>query len=221
MNEKIRHHVNQLFKNAPNTKRVNDLKEEIISNASEKYTDLINEGKISNDAYEIVVAGIGDVGELIEELNRNSYTNNEYSLKQNKKTALIVSICVGIYILSLISITVLSELNIPDFIVVVAFFALIGVATCILIYHFMSRPRYNKYDDTMVEEFKEWKKQKDQNNQVKSAIHSTLWTLTVLIYLFISFRFNMWKVSWLVFVIAVLFSNIIELVFSFKKSKIL
>ena len=39
MNDKIRVYVNGLFENAPNTKKVYDLKDEIISNANEKYND--------------------------------------------------------------------------------------------------------------------------------------------------------------------------------------
>ena len=63
MNEKIRVYVNNLFEGAPNTKKANDLKDEIISNANDKYNDLISEGKSEQEAYEKVTADIGNVDE--------------------------------------------------------------------------------------------------------------------------------------------------------------
>ena len=55
MNEKIRVYVNELFENAPNTKKVNDLKDEIISNANDKFNDLISDGKSEKEAYVNVI----------------------------------------------------------------------------------------------------------------------------------------------------------------------
>ena len=59
MNEKIRKEVNILFENAPNTKRANDLKDEIISNAEDKYEDLLKQGKKEEEALKTVLQEIG------------------------------------------------------------------------------------------------------------------------------------------------------------------
>lgn len=213
MNERIRKEVNILFEHAPNTKRANDLKDEIISNAEDKYEDLLKQGIKEEEALTTVIKEIGDVDELIEELNKNNPIHTGYTQETRKKTGLVVSICVGLYILSLISCIVLDELQMPDFITASAFLALAGVSTCILIYHFMTRPKYTKYDDTIVEEFKEWKGKKDKNKELKKAIDSILWTLTVIIYLIISFTFGIWYISWIIFLIATLIENIIHLLF--------
>lgn len=61
MNEKIRIEVNNLFEDMPNTKRVNDLKDEIISNSEDKYEDLIKQGKTQEEALKTVINEIGDV----------------------------------------------------------------------------------------------------------------------------------------------------------------
>ncbi len=213
MNEKIRKEVNILFEHAPNTKRANDLKDEIISNAEDKYEDLLKQGIKEDEAFSTVIKEIGDVDELIEELNKNNPIHNGYTQEIRKKTGLVVSICVGLYILSLISCIVLDELQMPDFITASSFLALAGVSTCILIYHFMTRPKYTKYDDTIVEEFKEWKGKKDKNKELKKAIDSILWTLTVIVYLIVSFTFGIWYISWIIFLIATLIENIIHLLF--------
>lgn len=213
MNDKIRKHVNELFENAPNTKRAYDLKDEIISNANDKYNDLISEGKSEEEAYNQVIQEIGNVDELINELVKNNPINKESNMEAKRKTALTVSISIGIYILSVISVIVLDELKMPDFITASSFLALVGISTCLLIYHFMSRPKYSKYEDTIVEEFKEWKGKKDNSKEIKKAINSILWTLTVLIYLLISFVFGIWHISWIIFIIAALIENIINLIF--------
>lgn len=213
MNDKIRKHVNELFENAPNTKRAYDLKDEIISNANDKYNDLMSEGKSEEEAYNQVIQEIGNVDELIGELVKNNPISNERNMEVKRKTAFVVSLSVGLYILSVISCIVLDELGMPDFITASSFIALAGISTCLLIYHFMSRPKYSKYEDTIVEEFKEWKGKKDNNKEIKKAINSILWTLTVIIYLLISFIFGIWYISWIIFIIAALIENIINLIF--------
>ena len=213
MNERIRKEVNTLFQNAPNTKRANDLKDEIISNAEDKYEDLIKQGTNEEEALQIVIKEIGNVDELIEELNKNNPIHTQYVEEARKKTGLIVSICVGLYILSVIACVVLDELGLPDFITASSFLSIAGVSTCVLIYHFMTKPKYTKYDDTIVEEFKEWKGKKDKNKEIKKTIDSIIWTLTVIIYLVVSFTFGIWYISWIIFLIASLIENIIKLIF--------
>lgn len=124
MNDKIRKYVNELFENAPNTKRAYDLKDEIISNANDKYNDLISEGKSVEEAYNQVIQEIGNVDELINELVKNNPINKESNMEAKRKTALTVSISIGIYILSVISVIVLDELRMPDFITASSFLAL-------------------------------------------------------------------------------------------------
>lgn len=213
MNENIRKEVNILFQNAPNTKRANDLKDEIISNAEDKYEDLIKQGKNEEEALQTVIKEIGNVDELIEELNKNNPIHTEYVEEARKKTGLVVSICVGLYILSIIACVVLDELGLPDFITASSFLSIAGISTCVLIYHFMTKPKYVKYEDTIVEEFKEWKGKKDKNKEIKKTIDSILWTLTVIVYLVISFTFGIWYISWIIFLIASLIENIIKLIF--------
>lgn len=220
MNEKIRIHVNKLFEKAPNTKRVNDLKDEIISNANDKYNDYVQNGKTEEEAYVKVIEEIGDVDELVEELVKASPINQEGRKDNRQKTALVVSISVGLYILSIISIAVLEELALPEFVSISAFFMIAGLATCLLIYHFMSRPKYSKYEDTMVEEFKEWNGRNDKNTEIRKAIDSIIWTLTTIIYLTVSFLFGIWYISWIIFIIAVLIQQIVNLIFKLGEKEV-
>jgi hypothetical protein len=215
--EKIRKHVEELFAEAPKTKKIKDLQEELIVNLEEKYNDLVKADIDENKAYNEVISSIGDIDELIADFKEPHATINRDLIR--RKNALIVSICVGLYILCLISVIVLSSMGMPDYIIASSFFSIAGISTCILIYHFMSVPKYKKVDDTLVEEFKEWKQQKTKTNELKKGITSILWTLIVVIYIIISFTFSAFYISWVIFLIGVVIQNIIELVFKMKEMK--
>ena len=47
MNERIQSHVDAIFSDAPDTLKVRDLKEELLSNLSLKYEDLIAGGDVA------------------------------------------------------------------------------------------------------------------------------------------------------------------------------
>lgn len=68
MEMKIKEVINDLFEKAPETQETKELKEEMISNAEEKYQDLIQRGFTEEQAYTMVMASIGDVQELLAEL---------------------------------------------------------------------------------------------------------------------------------------------------------
>lgn len=212
--EKIRKYVDSLFKDTAKTKQVRELKEELVNDLEEKYSDLIESGKEEKEAYQEVISGIGDMDTLLASLQINDEVQN---VEYRKKTALAVSSSVGIYILSLVAVIVLSELGAPDYASVSAFLILVGAATCILIYHFISTPKYIKKEETLVEDFKEWKNAKNKNKEIRSAISSILWTLTVIIYLLISFIWSIWPISWIIFLVAALLEGIVNLIFKLKE----
>ncbi len=98
MQEKIRNHINELFAEAPKTRKAMDLKEEMTQNTIEKYEDLIREGYSEEDAFQNVIHSIGDVTELFQDLEeRNLLTLPE---KDRQKKALLTAISVGLYILA-------------------------------------------------------------------------------------------------------------------------
>lgn len=206
---KIKNYVNDLFKEVKSTRKSEELKEEIVADLEEKYQDLIHSGTSEKDAYNEVIRGIGDIDELLEGLKVSSYSEQ---LSIRKKNAFVVSLCIGIYILALISVIVCEELlELPDTVSAICFFGIGGLATCILVYHFMSIPKYEKESDTLVEEFKEWKYTKNKNKQLLNALNTITWLLILIIYFTISFLFNCWYISWILFLVAPLITTIIGL----------
>jgi hypothetical protein len=65
MTAKIKTYIYDLLKDAPRTRRIVDLEEELLSGCLDKYADLTESGETPEDAYETVIGGIGDVDELI------------------------------------------------------------------------------------------------------------------------------------------------------------
>lgn len=205
--EKVKNYIEDLFENAPKTKSILDLKQALISDMQEKYSDLIKEGKTDKDAYQEVITSIGNVDELINSHKGDIVTD----LEDRKKGALTVSICAGLYILALISAIVMDEYVEGDLGGIV-FLTICGISTCILIYHYMSTPRYKKKNETMVEEFKEWKSNKDKTKEIRNSISAIIWVLIVIIYFLISFIFGIWFISWIIFIVGGLLELILDLI---------
>lgn len=68
--------MDQLFDSAPVNRRTVELKEELIANALEKYNDLTLRGYGEDEAFQLVIGSIGDVGQLFADLG----TDDDYSL---------------------------------------------------------------------------------------------------------------------------------------------
>jgi len=92
MNEKLRHYIDDLFANAPSTVRAVELKEELFQNLTDKYNDLIAEGKNEESAFNIAIASIGDVDSLITGLSGEKRIENE---KSKKRSAILVAVAIA------------------------------------------------------------------------------------------------------------------------------
>lgn len=277
MYRQIRDYVESLFLDAPKSAKMTDLKEEIITNLNDKYTDLISSGMGEEQAYNRVIAGIGDIDELIKSQSPVDYAEFE---KQNRRCAFLTALAIGMYIFSLIPILILDGLGlwenlggallfaivsaatgiiiyanmirpkkgvlpdsrqkkhaatfsfaialyplalIPPILLsewetfenlsAVFMFLIAGIATVILIYSAMSKPKYIKTDDTIVEEFKQWQYEQKNVNTICQTIQSIIWILTVVLYIAINFWLGAWGTSWLLFIIAAVINKIIRLCF--------
>ena len=102
-----------------------------------------------------------------------------------------------LYILSVVPCILLPDLWGP-----VLLFVFCAAATGLLIYNGMTRTCYRKADDTMVEQFREWKDRNDSRTQICRAIAGAVWALAVVAYFLISFFTQAWHITWLLFPIA-------------------
>jgi len=224
MEDKIRKHVEELFYDTAPTRKAVELKEEMIQNLSEKYRDLISEGKTEEASYNITVAGIGDISTLLAELEKEM-ENKEITTYETdasrQKSAMLTAAAVMMYIVCVLPLIIMSML---DFrytveIGVPVMFIMIAVATGLLIYNSMTKPKYHSTSDTMVEEFREWQSEDKDRKALRKAISSALWSITIAMYLIISFMTFAWHITWLIFIIAGVVESLINVLYTIRKRK--
>lgn len=213
---KIRNYVEHIFEDKPKTKKIVELKDELVTNLIEKYNDLLKE-KSEEEAYNTVIAGIGDIDELISELNDNASVNDEYMQKYQNKKAKYIAIAVMLYILSILPVIYLEEAWGNGEFGVMLMLTMVAIATGLLVYIGASKPIYLKQNDTIVEEFKEWNSQNKEQDKAKYAILSSVWLFVVALYFVMSFALNAWPYSWIIFVIGAAINQIISAIFEMRR----
>jgi len=218
MYDKLRTHVEELFYSAPKTRKANELKEEILANLIDRYKDFIDSGKSEPEAFNNAISGIGDIDELINALNENNVFDYEKIEKQRKKFALMISISVALYVISVTIVILFDSLRLDTNIAACIMLTIDSFATGLIIYSMMTRPKYVRKDDTLVEDFKEWKHQTSDNQIMLKSIKSIYWPIIISLYLLLSFVFRIWAYSWIIFIIGIAVLNIIKLIFELKEN---
>ena len=211
MIDRIRAYLEHAFADAPKTRRVEDLREELFSNLVEKYNDRLRQGMSEEDAYNAVIRSIGDIDELIDSV-RGPSPLEPPPMRESSIRALRTAIAVALYIMSPFMVILLRG---PWGIG--AMFLFIAAATGLLIYNRMTKPHYARADDTIVEEFKEWHVKNDRQRDALNAFKGAYWSIVVGIYLFVSFLFGIWSFSWILFIMAAAVENIIKGVVALRR----
>ncbi len=199
--DKIRAYVEQAFEDAPHTKKMGELKEELTANLTDKYQDLIAKGKGETESCNSVISGIGDLSELIDSV-REPEPLLARNPREQKQRALLTAVAVGLYILSPVVMIVLGDSFGLEVGALAGFFLCIAVATGILIFNYMTRPVYLRADDSLVEDFKEWRGKSQRQRAAMASFKSAYWSITVVIYLLVSFFYMAWLFSWILFIAA-------------------
>ena len=85
MNKKLTNYVNGLFSDYPNTKKVQELKEEILSNLNEHFEDAVNNGASENKAYTEAISKLGDIDELLQSIIPNEDESKKINAYKKRK----------------------------------------------------------------------------------------------------------------------------------------
>lgn len=220
MIEKFRVKLNELFENAPQTSRARELKEELLANLMDRYNDLLASGKSEEEAFNIAIAGIGDIDEIIIGLKDSYEFNPEQMRKDREKRAFILSISIGMYIMSVVILIMLTSVfRVSGDVAICIMLTIDALATSLLIYNAVSRPKYIKADDTIVEEFKEWKSANNTEKEVINSIKSIMWLVIITLYFLLSFTLRIWSFSWILFIIGAAIERVITLIFQLRKQR--
>ncbi len=229
MQEKIKQYFNQLFEDAPKTRKALELKQEMTQNALDKYEDMLQEGYSEEDAYQNVIQSIGDVTELFGELEeKNLLVLPE---EDRKKRAMLKAVSIGLYIFAVIVFFFFATIGdvfwgngayMPDLTMLgLCLAALICIVpTIMLIYAANMYPNYTKKkEDNMVEVYKEERYLDNREKAICSSVSAIVWTLSLVLYFLISFLTFAWYITWVIFLMAACAQAIVLLVFSLRKEK--
>lgn len=219
MNERIKTHIEELFENAPNINKITELKEELLSNSNSKFEDLVAGGATPDDAYKTVIAGIGDVTDLIEQLKAERQSDSAKIEEARKKSALLVSVGVGILILAVAAEIFLEEICHLEGVGLFVMVLMAAFGVSLLVYNSMTRVQYNKKEDTFVEEFKQRKVESSQSKGMRAALSGILWPIIFIIYFLVSFITGAWYITWVVFIAGACLEGVISLLFELKKGE--
>lgn len=219
MNKRIKAHVDALFANTSTDSYVLDIKEELLANLNEKYDDLISSDKSEEEAYALVISGIGDIDNLLKDIGQSSQYQPLEIEKNIQKRGILISIGIALYILSIIPIIFLDQLGFSSFGVIFMFF-FCAVATGFIAYGYsISKVNYSKEDNSFVEEYKEKVAINNDRKKLMGAISSSLWSLIVVLYLLISFLTSWWHISWIIFLIGACIQQLILYRFADSKKR--
>lgn len=222
MEDRLRAYMDEIFAGVKVTRKSVELKEEVLQNITDKYHDLLEEGKSPEAAYNIAVASIGDIQELLDVLEEDGdgfgkRENSTWTEKHKKRYAGLTALAVVLYILCLMPVILFEDTPLEDSLGIGIMFLMIAVATGILIYVNMTKPSYKRKEESMVEDFKEWQSQTEADRRARKAINSCLWALAVLCYILVSFTSGAWHITWVIFLLAAAVEEIIKAIFELRK----
>lgn len=215
MYDELREFIETLFEDVPKSSKNVELKEEILQNLCDKYDDLIKEGKSERAAYNIAVASIGNINELLESepLFKEEKTKKSAEFeKERQKSALLVSSAVMLYILCVVPILILQSLF-----GIILMFVFIATATGLIIYNGMTKSKYIKHSESVVEDFKEWQSLSREKKSLINAVNSAIGAISLVIYLVISFSTGAWHITWVVFLIMSAVQSLAKTIIEIKK----
>lgn len=223
--EKLRAQLDILFADAPRTRAAYELQEELLANCLDKYEDLVRQGTPEEQALENVIGSIGDVNDLIAALpgEKSTLAVRQAGDEHRRKSATITAIAIALYFLAGIVFFICAWLSSFTGIDSLSYLSLILAAliamvpTCMLVYNARRYPKYEKTEETLVEDFKAWNSESKKMKSLRGAISSLIWTLTVVLYFIISFVTMAWPYTWIIFLIAVCAEAVVTLVFRFKE----
>lgn len=207
MERRIDDHIRELLMHAPRTRGVVELHEELLAGCLDKYQDLIQSGMPPEDAYETVIAGIGDVDELVRQVVHLDTASPFTRQRSQERRAAFTTVGIMLALLSLAVFFMFRAVWLPE-VGIGGMLLVLTVAVGCLVYGNLSTQTGNVAATLLPP------KEHGQAQALRKAISSTLWSFTTIIYLLFSFLTHRWDYSWIIFLIASAVESGISLYFS-------
>ena len=202
MTERIKAHLDGLMQGAPRTRRIEEMHQELLAGCLDKYEDLTAGGMDPESAYNEVVGGIGDVGELLGYIEKAASFNPADAEEKRRRRAFFTSAGICCYFIAF-ALAIVFGYTGHSPVGFAVFVVLAGIATMLIVFGRMTTVNYyERADDTLVEGMKEQMTRGRREGRLMGLISSTLWPLVVVLYLALSFVTGRWDVTWIIFIVA-------------------
>lgn len=149
--------------------------------------------------------------------NQNSQTNDdnnnnlseqemfELNRKYKKRFAILLSVAICLYILSVIPFIVFESTTL----MIVTFFFKIAAATAMIVFGAVSKPKFGKNKENDLPQ-----------NSLYKKICSIMSGIILVIYLLVSFLTGAWYITWVLWIVYAIACEIVKLIFSLKGADI-
>lgn len=220
MRDQLIRYVDLLFAGASDA---DDIKQEILQNTLDRYDDLVAQGKASAAAYSLAIAGIGDISEILgnvqsaaEPVTPSVEPEKRFSPEKRfkpecrntpawKKALRAVAVC--LYIISIIPLIILSEFGM-DIIGLCGMLAIVAVATALIIIAGGNGKTEKKQGETA---------NQTPQQELRAAVKKAISTVGLVIYFIVSFTTQAWYITWLIFPIMAAVQGIVNACFDLKE----
>lgn len=202
MTERIKAHLDSLLQGAPNTRRVEEMRQELLAGCLDKYDDLTAEGVEPEEAFRRVIEGIGDVSELLGHIEKANTFDPVEMEKKRKKRALFTTVAIALFIIG-VAVAIIAEYLGDADLGGILMFICFGAGVVVLVYGRMTNSvKYEKTEDTIVEDIKVQMAKGKKENRLLGLASGSLWCVIVILYFLLSFlTVRWWHLTWLIFIV--------------------
>lgn len=206
MREQLIQYVNLLF---AGTMDCDEIRQEILQNTLDRYDDLLDQGKAPEAAYRLAISGIGDINEILSPQSQPIPSpNNSTSEQANPSRKLLRAIAIALYILCAVPVIISDGSNIG----VCLTLLIVAAATAMIVIAGKGKTNDSEnIPDQAVQNH-------SPENQLRKAIHSTVWLLGTCVYFVMSFLTGAWYITWIIFPTLACFQGLINAIIDLKEA---
>ena len=203
MRQQLIQYVELLFAGAPGSE---EIKQEILQNTLDRYDDLVSQGKTEAAAYRLAISGIGDINEILGQPAGHTApaAQPRQPESEDREQRKLRAVAIAMYILCPIPLFILSEFDLATMGLCFTL-ALVATATYLLMLARKGEPE----DESEVAGAPVSPK--------KQAVGRILGSVTLVVYLLVSFLTHAWAITWLIFPISGCIKGIINAVIDLKE----
>ena len=209
MRDQLIQYVRLLFAGTPDSY---DMQQEILQNTLDRYDDLIAQGKAPEAAYRLAISGIGDINEIVGNVQTQPSSAPAPVREQQEdpqdisKRKLMQAISIALYICCVIPVLVLGDVG-NGVLGVCLMFVIIAAATVLMVMSSASKENPEEKEDD------------EPKTELGKAVKSIWGIATLGIYLVISFWSGAWFITWLIFPIMGAVQGLVKAIIDLKEVK--